>query len=216
MIKTLSQEPSPQKILFWTDKRPVAPDVETRITCAIAEAGMRAYRMLTVSVAVGIIFQILPGRGIESSLEGSSFDYFSHAFIGIILLILANFLVIIIGTPLGDRGDLRNPTYQSGIPQQRTRLSRALLVVSMLILICFMIYMIASMINHTRFQDSNIAELVGFYIVLGISSQGAAVIERVRWVLELRAQQGHVLAFSEEGEEVDTGSRIPWYRRATR
>ncbi|GIU67425.1 hypothetical protein [Candidatus Phycosocius spiralis] len=190
--------------------------METRITCAIAELGQRAYRMLTVSIAVGIIFQILPGRGIDSSLEGSSFNYFSHAPFGPILLILANFLVIFIGTPLGDRDDLRNPTYQSGIPQRRTRLSRALLVVSMLILISFMVYMVTSMINHTRFQDSHIAELVGFYIVFAISSHGAAVIERVRWVLELRAEQGHVLAFGEEGEEVDTGSRIPWYRRATR
>ena len=216
MSEPVSQDAEAQKILFWTDTRPLAPDVETRITCAIAEMGQRAYNVLGTSLAVGIIFQILPGRGIESSLEGSSFDYFSHALIGIILLILANFLVIFIGTPLGDRGDLRNPTYQSGIPQQRTRLSRALLVVSMLILICFMIYMIASMINHTRFQDSNIAELVGLYIVLGISSQGAAVIERVRWILELRAQQGHVLAFGAEGEVADTGTKIPWYRRATR
>jgi hypothetical protein len=216
MTEPVSQETEAQKILFWTDKRPVAPDLETRITCAIAEMGQRAYSALVTSISVGIIFQFLPGRGIVSSLEGSSFDYFGYALFGPILIIFGSFLSILIGPPLGDRSDLHMPTYQSGIPQQRTRISRALFLAAALLPIGFLIHVLFVSIDLTRLKGPYFAELLGVFILLGVSSHAAAAIERVRWILQLRAEQGHVLAFGEEGEDVNKGSKIPWYRRATR
>jgi hypothetical protein len=197
----------PQKIWFWTDKRPIAPNVETSITCAIAEIGLRVYSIFAGLTFFGIVFQIALGSETRSNF---------HILFGYSLFLLAGFLMFLVGSPLRDQSNLDRLSHQSGIPQKRTQISRALISVSALIFVGLIVYIVYNMIHHIRLEDSDFAALSSLYLVCVISSLSAAAIERVRWVLELRAEQGHVLDFGEEGEEADTGSRIPWYRRATR
>ena len=177
---------------------------------------MRAYNALGISLFVGAIFMVAPGRGVQTSGENSSFEYFLYSLFGNSLYLIAVALILLIGSPIRSKSDFDKPTYQSGIPQQRTQISRALFLAVLLLITCFMACLVLFLIDYARFKNIYFAELLGLTVVFAIGSHGAAVIERVRWVLELRAEQGHVLAFGEEGEEVETGSRIPWYRRATR
>ncbi len=193
----------------------MAPDVETRITCAIAEIGQRAYNALGISLFVGVIFMVAPGRGVQTSGETSSFEYLLYSLFSNRLHLLAVSLILLMRSPIHGKSDFDKPTYQSGIPQQLTQISRALFLAVLLLVTCFLVCLVLFLIEYACFKNIYFAELLGLIIVFAISSHAAAVIERVRWVLELRAEQGHVLDFGEEGEEADTGSRIPWYRRAT-
>ena len=53
------EHPGQQKFLFWTDKRPIAPDLETKITCAIAEVMQEAGNAAVVLTPVWhLVFRV--------------------------------------------------------------------------------------------------------------------------------------------------------------
>lgn len=181
------KHPGPQKILFWTDKRPLAPDVETRITCAIAEAAQAIFATLG-ALAINFVLYNLTNDG-ANSVFGFLFIVFSVA------------LFFMIRNPISNRGGLSGLTYQSGIPLKRTRLSRGLIVLLGLILsgilvaLFFVIFPVWGVRNYlSLFQVEFFSVLISVQIAYGIASS----LEHLGWVLDLRAQQGHVILFADQ------------------
>ncbi len=105
-----NKHPGPQKILFWTDKRPLAPDVETRITCAIAEAIGAIAGMASFLMFVSFIYQFSVRRQSPSNSHLGTSE-FSLAFVFIAVV-----LIYTIGNSLAKRTGGRNVLLQSGIP----------------------------------------------------------------------------------------------------
>ena len=202
MTETVSQTAEAQKFLFWTDKRPIAPDVETKITCAIAEIGVAAAQVVNSLTFIGFLFLIRAGETEDFSLARSMF--------GPLLMTLAVGLVFVSVTG-ADKWFPRS-VFQSGIPSDQTRLSRILLVIAMSALACLMVNVVLLVLNRAEQEDLYLAELAGLYATCALASYGSSIIVRARWILELRVKQGHKLQLGNDDDETN-GSRPAWYQR---
>jgi hypothetical protein len=206
------KHPGPQKILFWTDKRPLAPDVETRITCAIAEAigaiaGMAAFLMF-----IAFIYQSgVRRQNISStSLETSDFS--------IVFVFVAVALMIVIGNNLAKRTGGQNVLLQSGIPPVRTRVSRLIKIVSYASLAVFPLALSYDLAGG-RFRggvvDAYFVEIFVLVAIFGLASGISAAQERLSWVLDLRAQQGHAITFKTHPMASPMTVENDWWKKPT-
>ena len=183
-----NKHPSPQKILFWTDKRPLAPDVETRITCAIAEAIGAIAGMASFLMFVSFIYQFSVRRQSPSNSHLGTSE-FSLAFVFIAVV-----LIYAIGNSLAKRTGGRNVLLQSGIPPVRTRVSR---VIKIIFYACLAVFSLALFYDLAggRFRggvaDVYFVEIFVLVAIFGLASGISAAQERLGWILDLRAQQGH-------------------------
>ncbi len=201
MTEPVSQTAEAQKILFWTDKRPLAPDVETRITCAIAEIGMAGVQAVVSLMSIGCLLFIL---------SQESEDLFTQANSGPLLAILASVIAHV--TVNGTEEWFARSDFQSGIPTDRTRLSRILFVIAMSAIAGCMVSLLLFVLDFGERSDLYLAELVGLQAVCALASYGSSIIVRARWILELRKEQGHGLAHGNDGDET-TASQPAWYQR---
>ena len=191
MTEPVSQKAEAQKILFWTDKRPVAPDVETKITCAIAEIGMAAAQVVSSLTFIGFLFLIRAGESEDFSVAQSMSGPF--------LIMLALVLGFLTGTHTLEW--LPRSTFQSGIPTDRTRVSRILFVIAITALAGFTVSLLLIGLDLGEQSDLYLAELAGLHTVCALASYGSSIIVRARWVLQLRSEQGHGLAHGNDGDE---------------
>jgi len=192
----------PQKILFWTDKRPIAPDLEIKITCAIAEIGMAGVQVVGSLGFIG--FLLLFRAGVSEVFSSAQSVY------GTLLMILASVLSLM--TVTGTQEWFARSDFQSGIPTDRTRLSRILFVIAITALAGFTVSIILVGLDLGEQSDLYLAELAGLHTVCVLASYGSSIIVRARWVLQLRAEQGHGLAHGNDGDET-TASQPAWYQR---
>ncbi len=200
--------PSPNKILFWTDKRPLAPDLETQITCAIAEIGMAGVQVVGSLGFIG--FLLLFRAGVSEVFSSAQSVY------GTLLMILASVLSLM--TVTGTQEWFARSDFQSGIPTDRTRLSRILFVIAVTALASFTVSLILFVLDLGEHSDLYLAELAGLHTVCALASYGGSIIVRARWILELRKEQGHGLAHGNDGDETTASqpasdpSRRMWRR----
>lgn len=201
-----------QKFLFWTDKRPIAPDVETRTTCAISEIGMGAFQVLASLGFIGFMLQLQP------ELSSADYPVFQSLF-GPALIMLAIGLMLVIGTHegfLATRGRIRRPVFQSGIPAKRTRLSNILIWVAACALVGIAVSLLLLILDRVELSDVYLPELVGLHSVCALAGYALSVIARVRWLLELRGEQGHVLPLDTDGEDTNRGSQPALFQRSAK
>ena len=191
----------PQKILFWTDKRPIAPDLEIKITCAIAEIGMAGVQVVGSLTFIG--FLLLFRAGVSEVFSSAQSMY------GALLMILASVLSLM--TVTGTQEWFARSDFQSGIPTDRTRLSRILFVIAITALAGSTVSLILSVLDLGEHSDLYLAELAGLHTVCALASYGSSIIVRARWILELRVKQGHKLPLGNDDET--NGSRPAWYQR---
>jgi hypothetical protein len=191
LTEPVSQTAEAQKILFWTDKRPIAPDVETKITCTIAEIGMTGVQVVGSLMLIGFLLLIRAGESEDFSVAQSMSGPF--------LIMLA----VVLGLLTGTRAQEWFPrsTFQSGIPTDRTRLSRILFVIAITALAGFTVSLLLIGLDLGEQSDLYLAELAGLHTVCALASYGSSIIVRARWILELRAEQGHGLAHGNDGDE---------------
>jgi len=202
MTEPVSQTAEAQKILFWTDKRPLAPDLDTKITCAIAEIGVAAVQVVSSLMFIGYLLLIRAGESEDFSIVRSMS--------GPLLMMLASGLMLVTVTRTHEW--FPRSVFQSGIPSDQTRLSRILLVIAMSALAGFMMCLVLSMLNRAEPSDLYLAELAGLCATCALASYGSSIIVRARWVLQLRAEQGHKLPLSNDSDET-TASQPAWYQR---
>ena len=188
------KHPSPNKILFWTDKRPLAPDVETRITCAIAEAMSAIMGVLAQLILVYVLYASGVNR-LGDSYAGMNFDD-----LAILLLLAIVILNLSVGNYLSKLGRGQDLAWQSGIPQARTRTSRCIRLIVYSSLALFMPALILDLAKVDfidGFLTRHSLEIFAFMIVFGISANVSLAHERLAWVVDLRKQQGHALPFED-------------------
>lgn len=197
------KHPSPNKILFRTDERPLAPDVETRISCAISEIGIAGVQVVSSLMFIGFLLLIRAGEAEDISVAQSIFGPLLSVFASILLLVT------------GAHEWFPRSVFQSGVPTDQTRLSRILLVIAMAALAGLMVNLVLLMLNMAERSDLYFAELAGLYATCALASYGSSILVRARWILELRAEQGHKLPLDTDGEDAK-GARTAWYERPTK
>jgi hypothetical protein len=192
MTEPVSQTAEARKFLFWTDKRPVAPDVETRITCAIADAIAAIVGTPALLIFLYFIYNASSER---QNIQNPILDTYGYPVVMLLIIVIQQFLI---GNFLTKWGSGQNLVFQSGIPRERTRNSRWIAV-----LLCsvgaigavLMIYDLISGNTGNGLFGSFSVEFFMFVLIFGVSSGIATAHERLSWVLDLRAQQGHAIAF---------------------
>ncbi|MCA3694407.1 hypothetical protein [Aquidulcibacter sp.] len=191
------KHPSPNQILFWTDKRPLAPDVETRISCAIAEAIGTIAAMASFLVFICLIYHFGVWR---QDFSGADIK----AEISLAMMFVAVALIYAIGNNLAKRTGGRNVLFQSGIPLARTRVSRFIKMMFHATLAVFLLALVYSYVvgqHRGGIFDTYSVEMMVFAAILGLAAGIAAAQERLGWVLDLRAQQGHHLALEADSDD---------------
>ena len=202
MTEPVSQTAETPRFLFWTDKRPIAPDVETKITCAIAEIEMVGNQVVGSLGLIGFLLLFRAGESEDLSV--------AQSWSGPLLMMLASVLSLM--TVTGTQDWFARSVFQSGIPTDRTRLSRFLFVIAIFALAGCTVSLILSVLDLGEHSDLYLAELVGLYTVCALASCGSSIIVKTRWILELRVKQGHKLPLGNDDDETN-GSRPAWYQR---
>jgi len=207
MTEPVSHTAEVQKILFWTDKRPLAPDVETRITCAIAEAIGAMAGMASFLVSICLIHNFGVWRQDFSSAD-------LKAEISIAMMFVAVALIYAIGNNLAKRTGGHNVLFQSGIPAARTRVSRVIKIIfyaSLAIFLLELSYDLAGGRFRGGVVDAYFVEIFVLVALFGLASGISAAQERLNWVLDLRAQQGHKIPFDGQAMAAPTtGDNDGW------
>ena len=180
------KHPSPNQILFWTDKRPIAPDVETKITCAIAEARADASLSALVLILIGLPYFVN---------ESSNVAFFSNPIYP--LVTVAVFVIYGLGAVVASqnlpKSNGQNLAFRSGIPGSKTRLSGLILWVWMILAFAYFGALMAHSLGSVWPKPliNNQVMVMAMGVAVAVLYSARRVQELLLWVLELRAQQGH-------------------------
>ena len=190
MTEPVSHTAEVRKFLFFKDSRSIGPSIDDKITAAVQEikeqvgGGFGAVMLLVMAM----------GMQVSPSLEGNSLLFWE-------LLLTAVWIVAILGMAASGVTANRG-TYQSGIPSKRTYGTNTLLTCLILSLgwACFVGF------GSLMFEDQlgYLSNVRGLSILVSSFLTALYVLraiqERIQWILDLRAEQGHVLAQGADGE----------------
>lgn len=204
MTEPVSHTAEVRKFLFFKDSRPIAPSIDDKVNAAVQEikeqvgGGFSAVMLLVMAM----------GMQVSPSLEGNSRMFWE-------LFRTAVWIVAILGIAASGVTATRG-IYQSGIPSKRTYGTNTLLTCLILSLgwACFV------GIGSLMFEDQlgYLSDLRGLSILVSAFLTALYVLraiqERTQWILDLRAEQGHVSVQSAEGNKTH-GSRVAWHEKPT-
>lgn len=200
-----------QKLLFWTDKRPLAPDVETRITCAIAEARADASLSALVLILIGLPYFVN---------ENSNVAFFSNLIYP--LVTVAVFVIYLLGAVVVASQNLlksngQNLSFRSGIPESKTRLSRMIFWVWMILAFSYFGALIAHSLGSVWPKPliNNQGMVMAMGVAVSVLYSARRVQELLLWVLDLRAQQGHAIPFEPHPMAAPIVVENDWWKKPT-
>lgn len=198
----------PQKILFWTDKRPIAPDVETKITCAIAEVLQEAGNAAVVLLQFGTWYFLL-GAG-SGAIWDEPASAYTHLAIILLLCVMA-----VIGRQQIPKSNGQRLAFRSGIQEARTRFSRFLTKFTAILFFLWVGGLIANMVGYFKAINFETYGLNGLAIlfVLFILYSARRAQELLLWILDLRAQQGHAIAFESHPMAAPIVVENDWWKK---
>ena len=200
-----------QKFLFWTDKRPIAPDVETKITCAIAEVLQEAGNAAVVLLQFGTWYFLL-GAGSGAVWDEPASAY-THLAIILLLCVMA-----VIGRHQIPKSNGQPLAFRSGIPEARTRFCRFLAKVTAILAMLWFGGLIANMVGYFKAMSFEAYGLNGLKVlfVMFILYSARRVQELLLWILDLRAQQGHAIPFEPHPMAAPIVVENDWWKKPTR
>ena len=201
MTEPVSQTAEARKFLFFKDSRPIGPTIDDKITAAVQE--------IVHAVVMGfysVLQMCVPMLRIASFGESPLFDF------GDVLLVLV-FIVAGIGM-LTTYSKIGRRPYQSGIPRQRTYGSSALLVgmivtLGTVFMLMFGLWRFDAQVDQQNDASYILLLAIAFLMLLWSL---CTIQERIQWILDLTAEQGHGLAHGNVDDETN-GSRPAWYQR---
>ncbi|OYU52791.1 MAG: hypothetical protein CFE27_05450 [Alphaproteobacteria bacterium PA1] len=202
MTEPVSHTAEARKFLFFKDSRPLGPTIDDKINAAVQEI------IHGVSMGFWSVFQFcLPISMIASFRDSPLFDFLS-------VLLVVVFILAVIGM-LTANSKIGPRPYQSGIPRHRTYVSDALGVGMVAVVGCafalvFDLWRPNGPLSEQN-DASNLALLASAFLMLLWSLR--SIQERIQWVLDLRAEQGHMLARGTERDEIDPNAEPAWYQR---
>lgn len=199
-----------QKFLLWTDKRPSAPDVEIKITCAIAEVMQEASNAAVVLLQFGTWYFLL-GAG-SGAIWAEPASAYTHIAIIVLLCVMAA-----IGRHQIPKSNGQPLAFRSGIPEARTRFSRFLMKFTAILFILWFGGLIANMVGYFKALSFEAYGLNGLAVlfVLFILYSARRVQELLLWVLDLRAQQGHAIPFEPHPMAAPIVVENDWWKKPT-
>ncbi len=172
--------------IFIPAKRPIAPDVETKITCAIAEARADASLSALVLILVGLPYFVN---------ESSDVAFFSNPIYPFVTV--AIFVIYLLGAVVASqnlpKSTGQNLAFRSGIPESKTRLSRLIFWVWMILAFSYFGALIAHSLGSVWPKPliNNQVMAMAMCAAVSVLYSARRVQELLLWVLDLRAQQGH-------------------------
>lgn len=204
------KHPGPQKFLFWTDKRPIAPDVETKITCAIAEVLQEAGNAAVVLLQFGTWYFLI-GAG-SGAIWDEPASAYTHLAVIVLLCIMA-----LIGRHQIPKSNGQPLAFRSSIPEARARFSRFLAKVTAILVMLWFGGLIANMVGYFKAMNFEAYGLNGLKVlfVLFILYSARRVQELLLWVLDLRAQQGHAIPFEAHPMAGPMTVENDWWKKPT-
>ena len=204
------KHPGPQKILFWTDKRPLAPDVETRITCAIAEARADASLSALVLILIGLPYFVNESTNVEF-FSNLIYPFVTAAVFAIYLL------AAVVASQNLPKSNGQNLAFRSGIPESKTRLSRMIFWVWMILAFSYFGALIAHSLGSVWPKPliNNQGMVMAMGVAVSVLYSAQRVQELLLWVLDLRAQQGHAIPFEPHPMAAPMTVENDWWKKPT-
>ncbi|MCA3696145.1 hypothetical protein [Aquidulcibacter sp.] len=189
MTEPVSHTAEVRKFLFFKDSRPIAPTNDAKITAAVQEIIHGVGMGFTSVFLLCLPLSLIPLFG-EGPIGDLRFGLLA------LIYILASVGMISANSKIGPR------LYQSGIPNRRTFVSDALSVVmAVAVASAFVLIFELWPLNGGLSQQNDAGKLAllanGFLLLLWSLR---SIQERIQWILDLRAEQGHVLAQGADGE----------------
>lgn len=202
MTEPVSQTAEARKFLFFKDSRPIAPSIDDKISAAVQEIihgvgmGFTSVFLLCLTLSLIPLFGKAPVGDLRYGLLA-------------LIYILASLGMLSANSKIGPR------LYQSGIPKRRTYVSDALYVgmaaaAGSAFVLIFEIWRPSGVSSQQN--DANKFALIanGFLLLLWSLRM---IQERIQWILDLRAEQGHVLAQGTDGKEGEGDTQSAWIER---
>ncbi|MFM1977168.1 MAG: hypothetical protein RL145_2014 [Pseudomonadota bacterium] len=199
-----------QKLPFWTNKRPIAPDVETKITCAIAEARADASLPAPVLIVIGLPYFVN---------ESSDVAFFSDPIYP--LVTVAVFVIYLLGAVVASQNlpnsNGQNLAFTSGIPESKTRLSRLILWLWIILAVSYFGALMAHSLGYIWPKPliNNQVMAMAMCIAVSVLYSARRVQELLLWVLDLRAQQGHEIQLEPHPMAAPMTVENDWWKKPT-
>ena len=210
MTEPVSQTAEARKILFWTDKRPLAPDLETRITCAIAETRADASSSALVLLLIGLPYFVNESTNVEF-FSNLIYPFVTAAVFAIYLL------AAVVASQNLPKSNGQNLAFRSGIPESKTRLSRMIFWVWIILAFSYFGALIAHSLGSVWPKPliNNQVMVMAMGIAVPVLYSARRAQELLLWVLDLRAQQGHAIPFERHPMAAPIVVENDWWKKPT-
>lgn len=204
MTEPVSHTAEVRKFLFFKDSRPIAPTIDDKITAAVQEikeqAGGGFAGLLLLSMALNVDDLI-------------KFQPFSDGwnFFLLVLCVLASLGI------LASHAQATPREFQCGIDGKRTFLTGILSFAATLATVWTIAAAAAGYVFTVQLEQLYETRGIAFLVTSLLTLLGAlrAIQERIQWILDLRAEQGHMLPQGPEGETASPKSVPAWFQRPT-
>lgn len=179
-----------QKLLFLTNKRPIAPHGETQITCALAEARADATSSALVLILIGLPYFVNESTNVEF-FSNLIYPFVTASVFAIYLL------AAVVASQNLPKSNGQNLAFRSGIPESKTMLSRMIFWVWMILAFSYFGALIAHSLGSVWPKPliNNQGMVMAMGVAVSVLYSARRVQELLLWVLDLRAQQGHAIPF---------------------
>ena len=203
MTEPVSQTAEPRKFLFFKDSRPIGPTIDDKINAAVQE--------IKEDVGSGFSFVLLLVMAMGAQVFPNVED--------IILVFWQFFLTLVwivaIFGMVASGMSAKRRTYQSGVPSKQTYGTFALLAclivsVGWTFFVGFGSLIFGDQLEYLSKVRGISVLVTPFLFALYVLR---SIQERIQWILDLRAEQGLILAQGTDGKDGETDSHSAWIER---
>jgi hypothetical protein len=194
--------------IFIPAKRPIAPDVETKITCAIAEARADASLSALVLIFIGLPYFVN---------ESTNVAFFSNPIYPFVTV--AIFVIYLLGAVVASqnlpKSNGQNLAFRSGIPESKTRLSRLILWLWMILAFSYFGALIAHSLGSVWPKPliNNQVMAMAMCVAVSVLYSARRVQELLLWILDLRAEQGRTIPFEPHPMATPMTVENDWWKK---
>ncbi|MFM1977170.1 MAG: hypothetical protein RL145_2016 [Pseudomonadota bacterium] len=189
MTEPVSHTAEVRKFLFFKDSRPIAPSIDAKITAAVQEikeqvgGGFAGLLLLAIALNVDDLIMFQP--------FSDGWDFFL-----LVLCVLASLGI------LASHAQATPREFQCGIDGKRTYLTSILSIAATLATVWTLAAAAAGYVFTVQLEQLYETRGIAFLVtaLLTLLSALRSIQERIQWIFDLRAEQGHVPAQGTDGK----------------
>ena len=184
--------------------------METKITCAIAEARADASFSALVLIVIGLPYFVN---------ESTDVAFFSDPIYP--LVTVAVFVIYLLGAVVASQNlpnsNGQNLAFRSGIPESKTRLSRLIPWLWIILAASYFGALMAHSLGYIWPKPliNNQVMAMAMCIAVSVLYSARRVQELLLWVLDLRAQQGHEIQLEPHPMAAPMTVENDWWKKPT-